>query len=232
MEESGVWDGLYEVSTWIIPVFAGIILHEIAHGYAALYFGDRTAYRAGRLSLNPLRHVDPFGTVIFPLLLVLSRSPFLFGWARPVPVHFGALNNPKRDMVWVALAGPAVNFVLALSALGILALCKAFGYIPSFWMQMTLVNTVLFNFSIMVFNLIPVLPMDGGRILTGLLPVKWAAAFSKTEKYGFMVLVSVLILLPLLGDYFGRNWNFVVHFLGLAVQGLVHFFARAAGIIG
>lgn len=233
MEELSFWDHVYQLSTWVIPVVLAILLHEIAHGYVAYLCGDMTAKNAKRLSLNPFRHVDVFGTVLFPALLILSKAPFLFGWAKPVPVNFGALKNPKKDMVWVALAGPATNFLLALLAFGILSFYKyVIDVFPSYWMQQTLVNTVLFNFSIMVFNLIPILPMDGGRILTGLLPMKWAIAFSKTEKYGFIVLVSLLIFIPLLGDSFAQDWNFIPRFLAYAVQNLVVFFAKAFGFAG
>lgn len=229
-EELSVTDELYRLSCWVLPAMAAIILHEIAHGYAALYFGDDTAKREGRLSLNPFKHVDPFGTVIFPLFLVLVHAPFMFGWAKPVPVDFSKLKKPKSQMAWVAAAGPACNFAQALLCLTVLSLCKHSGYIPSFWVQMVLVNTVLFNLSLMIFNLIPVLPMDGGRILTGILPLKAAIRFAGTEKYGFVVIVSLLILVPMLGDYIGRDFDFVSYFLAGALQRLVSVLAGIFGI--
>lgn len=216
---------------WGIPVVLAIVLHEIAHGCAAFYFGDTTARDGGRLSLNPLRHVDPVGTVIFPLLLILSRTPFVFGWAKPVPVDFRRLKNPKKDMVWVALAGPAMNFFLAFAAFAVLSVCKnIFQAVPSEGFLNILLNTIVFNFSIMMFNLIPVLPMDGGRIITGLLPFPWAVRFAKTEKYGFGIIALLLIFLPLLGNYIGRDFDFISRFLAFAVQKIFVFFAGFFGL--
>lgn len=216
---------------WAVPVVLGVVLHEMAHGFAALRFGDPTARDAGRLTPNPLRHVDPVGTVLFPLTLVLSHSPFVFGWAKPVPVDFSRLKNPKRDMVWVAMAGPAMNFVLALAALAALGVMQnaAFSAAPA--VVRMLLNAVLFNFSLMTFNLLPVLPLDGGRILTGILPMRWAIRFARTEKYGVGVIALLLIFLPLLGDYTGRDFAFVSRFLAFSVQKLTYFFAGLFGLI-
>lgn len=216
---------------WGIPVVLAIVLHEIAHGCAAFYFGDTTARDNGRLSLNPLRHVDPVGTVIFPLVLILSRTPFVFGWAKPVPVDFRRLKNPKKDMVWVALAGPAMNFFLAFAAFAVLSVCKnVFQAVLSEGLLNVLLNTIVFNFSVMVFNLIPVLPMDGGRIITGLLPFPWAVRFAKTEKYGFGIIALLLIFLPVLGNYIGRDFDFISRFLAFAVQKMFVFFAGFFGL--
>lgn len=220
-------------AAWVIPLILAILLHEIAHGYTALYFGDTTAKDNRRLSLNPLRHVDAFGTVIFPVLLKLSGAPFVFGWAKPVPVDFSRLRNPKKDMVWVALAGPATNLVLAVSAFAVLSFYKnILAAMPSDWAMQFLVNMILFNFSIMVFNLIPILPMDGGRVLTGLLPLPLAIRYAKTERFGFVVLVSLLILLPVLGDHMGWNLDFISAFLAFAVKGLISFFAGVFNMTG
>lgn len=216
---------------WGIPVVLAIVLHEIAHGCAAFYFGDTTARDNGRLSLNPLRHVDPVGTVIFPLVLILSRTPFVFGWAKPVPVDFRRLKNPKKDMVWVALAGPSMNFFLAFAAFAVLSVCKnVFQAVLSEGLLNVLLNTIVFNFSVMVFNLIPVLPMDGGRIITGLLPFPWAVRFAKTEKYGFGIIALLLIFLPVLGNYIGRDFDFISRFLAFAVQKMFVFFAGFFGL--
>lgn len=216
---------------WGVPVVLAIVLHEIAHGCAAFYFGDTTARDGGRLSLNPLRHVDPVGTVIFPLVLILSRTPFVFGWAKPVPVDFRRLKNPKKDMVWVALAGPAMNFFLAFAAFAVLSVCKnVFQAVLSEGLLNVLLNTIVFNFSVMVFNLIPVLPMDGGRIITGLLPFPWAVRFAKTEKYGFGIIALLLIFLPVLGNYIGRDFDFISRFLAFAVQKMFVFFAGFFGL--
>lgn len=216
---------------WAVPVVFGVVLHEMAHGFVALRFGDTTARDARRLTLNPLRHVDPVGTVLFPLVLVLSHSSFVFGWAKPVPVDFSRLKNPKRDMVWVALAGPAMNFVLALIALAALGVMQNAAFSAAPTVVRMLLNAVLFNFSLMTFNLIPVLPLDGGRILTGILPMRQAIRFARTEKYGFGVIALLLIFLPLLGDYTERNFDFVSRFLAFSVQKLTYFFAGLFGLI-
>lgn len=230
IDEPTFADETIRLSSWVLPVLAAIILHEVAHGYAALYFGDETAKGEGRLSLNPLKHVDPFGTVFFPLMLIFVHAPFMFGWAKPVPVDFSKLRKPKQQTALVAAAGPLANLIQALAALAVLALCKYFAYLPSWWMQMTLANTVLFNLSLMIFNLIPILPMDGGRILTGILPLKAAIRFSTTEKYGFVVIVSLLIFVPMLGDYIGRDFDFVSYFLAGALRHAVSFFAGMFGL--
>ena len=171
------------------PILLSIILHEIAHGWVANRLGDDTAAKAGRLTLNPLPHIDPFGSVILPLMLAASGSSFLFGWAKPVPVRFGNLGNPKRDMVAVALAGPVTNLVLAvlftLAAHGAARL----GLTPV--VAMCLVG-VQMNVVLAVFNLIPILPLDGGRVLVGLLPMPAAIALSRLEPYGMLIVMALL----------------------------------------
>lgn len=230
-EPSDTVMALYEVSIWVIPIFISVVLHEIAHGVAALYFGDTTAKDNDRLSLNPIRHIDPFGTVFFPIMLVASGAPFTFGWAKPVPVNFGNLRNPKRDMVFVALAGPLTNFLLAVLSLVALASFKMLHISLSYWWLNFFVKMILMNFSLMVFNLLPILPLDGGRILTGILPMKWAIAFSKTERLGFMIAITILIVIPLLGDHFGYDFDFVRQFLGAAVQALTKTSAELFGLV-
>lgn len=208
-----------------VPLFFAIVLHEIAHGYVALLCGDSTAKNANRLSLNPLRHIDIFGTLILPALLVLTKAPFMFGWAKPVPVDFSGLNRPKRDMTLVALAGPMTNLVLALAAAGILA----YFYKNSFAMTDSLAvtffqNTLLCNLSLMLFNLIPCLPLDGGRILAGILPDGLSKAYARTERYGVFILVLFFVLLPMTGEKFGYDWDFVhlymVKGIGIVLEGL------------
>lgn len=184
-------DALYKVLIIAPPVLYAIILHEIAHGWVANRLGDDTADRAGRLTLNPIPHIDPIGSVAVPLLLAVSGSPYLFGWARPVPVHFAQLRHPKRDMVLVAFAGPGTNLILAvLSALLARALAVA-GVTPL--VTMALVG-VQINVVLAVFNLLPILPLDGGRVLCGLLPLPAARAFARLEPYGLLIVVGLLYL--------------------------------------
>jgi len=198
------------VTVYILPIIFAITLHEAAHGYVARYFGDTTAYLQGRVSLNPMRHIDPVGTILMPLVtLVLSAfSPgtaFLFGWAKPVPVSFGNLRNPKRDMMWVALAGPAMNLVMAVMWEALLKLQVSNHMDEKFFIEMAR-GGVQINLLFMLLNLMPILPLDGGRIVVSLLPPKAAWRFAQLEPYGLFILVALVmipgllstILLPLL----------------------------------
>jgi Zn-dependent protease len=181
------------VAIYALPVLFAITVHEAAHGYAARHFGDNTAWQLGRVTLNPVAHIDPVGTLLMPLLLYFATSgAFLFGYAKPVPVRFGNLRNPKRDMVWVALAGPAANLAQALLWGALLFVLHAAGVTEVFFMKMcqggVLVNVVMF-----AFNLFPLPPLDGGRIVVGLLPVKQAMAFSRVEPYGFFIVMALVV---------------------------------------
>jgi len=181
------------IALYAIPVLLSITLHEAAHGYAARHFGDNTAYMLGRITLNPLKHIDPIGTILMPLLLYVATSgAFLFGYAKPVPVRFGNLRHPKRDMVWVALAGPAANFVQALLWGVFYYLLQAGGVGEPFFIEMAqggiLVNVVMF-----VFNLFPLPPLDGGRILVGLLPYRQAMLVSRIEPWGFFIVMALVL---------------------------------------
>ena len=188
------------VAIYALPVLFAITIHEAAHGYVARYFGDNTAWTLGRVTLNPLKHIDPIGTIAMPLLLYFATSgAFLFGYAKPVPVNFGKLRNPKRDMVWVALAGTASNFAQALLWAVALVVMAAIGTQERFFIQMAQAGALV-NLVMWAFNLFPLPPLDGGRILVGLLPYKQAQWVARIEPWGFYVVLA-LVLAGVLGTY-------------------------------
>lgn len=200
-------------STWILPVLLAITLHEAAHGYVAHLLGDDTAKRAGRLSLNPARHVDPFGTILLPLLLFVMRSPFLFGYAKPVPVDGRNLANPRRDMMWVALGGPGINMALAFLSGALLHLT---GFLPEMaqeWFALNLVHSIQINLLLALFNMLPIPPLDGGRVAVGLLPLPLARPLARIEPYGMFILIGLIFVFPLLGSLLGQEWNIFVWFI-------------------
>ena len=181
------------VLIYALPVLFAITVHEAAHGYAARHFGDNTAYMLGRITLNPIKHIDPVGTILMPIMLYFATSgAFLFGYAKPVPVNFGHLRNPKRDMVWVALAGPASNFIQAIVWAVVMITLVGTGMDERFFLEMARAG-VLVNLVMWAFNLFPVPPLDGGRILVGLLPWKQAQMVSRLEPYGFFIVMGLVI---------------------------------------
>jgi Zn-dependent protease len=191
------------ITLYAIPVLLAITLHEAAHGYAALRLGDNTAALLGRISMNPLRHIDPLGTIAMPLMLYFATSgAFLFGYAKPVPVNFGRLHHPKRDMVWVALAGPGANLLQAALWMVLFELLRGWGVEERFWVDMARAG-VLVNLVMFAFNLFPLPPLDGGRILVGLLPMRAAIALSRVEPFGFFVVLA-LVLTGIVGQYWLR----------------------------
>jgi Zn-dependent protease len=174
---------IYAASIWVIPLIIAITFHEAAHGYVARFFGDNTAWQLGRVTLNRFKHIDPVGTILLPALLFVTRSPFLFGYAKPVPVNFGALRNPRRDMVWVAAAGPGMNLVLAVIAALSFHLVDYLPDIAGRWTAENLKNALVINVFLAIFNLLPVPPLDGGRIAVGLLPDRLAMPLARLEPY-------------------------------------------------
>jgi Zn-dependent protease len=181
------------IAIYALPVIFAITLHEAAHAYAAKYFGDLTAYSQGRMSLNPVRHIDPFGTILIPLLLALLSSPFIFGYAKPVPVDFSRLRNPKKQMAWVALAGPLANLVMAFLWMLSYFVLQSVGINEVFFLEMAEAG-VKINLILFAFNLFPLPPLDGGRIVTSILPNRYAFRFARIEPYGFFIVLGLMML--------------------------------------
>lgn len=194
-------DLLYDISVWVVPVLIAIPLHEAAHGFAALMFGDDTAKRAGRLTANPLRHVDVFGTLVLPaMLLLLSGGKTAFGWAKPVPVDFWRLKPLRLGMVMVALAGPATNVVLAFLSLVLLRFSDNGPVAWQDWLGDTLIRSFQLNLILAAFNMLPLPPLDGGRVAVGLLPRVLAEPLARLERYGMLILMLLLFVLPSVAD--------------------------------
>jgi len=213
---------LYTASTWVIPLVIAITFHEASHGYVARLFGDDTAWRLGRVTFNPLKHIDSFGTVLLPAMLLILHSPFLFGYAKPVPVNFGALHNPRRDSVFVAAAGPATNLLLATGAALGFHLVAYFPGAASEWIAENLKNALIINVLLAVFNLIPIPPLDGGRIAVGLLPMALAQPLSRAEPYGLAILIGLLFVLPLLSAQLGIDISPFWDGVWTLTRGIIH----------
>lgn len=218
-----------EIAILALPIIVAITLHEAAHGFVAERFGDDTAAKLGRVTLNPLKHIDPFGTILLPGFLLLSHAGFIFGYAKPVPVNFAALRNPKRDMIWVAAAGPATNIALAAASAVLLAIALRAGAAPDgAWTTLFLVSLEI-NLVLAVLNLLPLPPLDGGRVMTGLLPLALARPFARIERFGFLIIVAALFLLPWLGAKLGIDLDIFAWLVARPVEWLTHATLRSIG---
>jgi Zn-dependent protease len=219
----------YQLSVWVLPLIIAITFHEAAHGFVAHRLGDDTAFKLGRVSFNPIRHIDPFGTLLLPGMLLLSHSPFLFGYAKPVPVRFGNLRNPRMGMVLVALAGPATNILLAIVA------AAGFHVLPlvpadyAQWVADNLKNMLLINVVLAIFNMLPIPPLDGGRVAVGLLPRPLAIPLARLEPFGMLFLIGILILLPLAGSQFGLNLDVISTILRASTDFIIRFILLITG---
>jgi len=222
------------IAVYALPVILAITLHEAAHGYVALRFGDLTAYAAGRVTLNPLRHIDPVGTVALPLVLLaigkLLGGGFLFGWAKPVPVNFGNLRSPKRDMLWVAAAGPGSNLVMALGWALLVKLALTYPE-SNYAVPLALMGAagVYVNVILAVLNLLPLPPLDGGRVAVGLLPESLALPLARLEPLGMPILLGLIFILPLVGNQLGMDLNVIGWLLSEPVAWLVELVIRVTG---
>jgi Zn-dependent protease len=222
---------LYSIATWLVPLIIAIVFHEVAHGLVARRLGDTTAERMGRLTLNPIKHVDPFGTIILPVILALSHAP-IFGWAKPVPVRSDRMRHPRRDMVLVALAGPGMNLLLAVVATIVLAIGLSLGggepMTAGGFIAGNALNFLLINIFLAVFNLIPLPPFDGGHVIEGLLPRPAAASFKRLGRYSLLILIALLLVLPMLSP----ELNIVGKAITPIVNAIARFFLGMAGLSG
>jgi Zn-dependent protease len=218
------------LSVWLVPVVLAITLHEAAHGWMANRLGDDTALRMGRITANPIKHVDPVGTLAVPGMLLLLGSPFLFGWAKPVPVAFHRLHHPKRDMIWVALAGPVTNLLLAFVSALAFRLLPVLPTALAAWLGSMLAASIAINIVLAVFNMIPIPPLDGGRVLTGLLPYPYAVRFARLERYGLFILIGTIFLLPLVLAQVGIGFDPLRWIIGPPFELLRAFYVGIAGL--
>lgn len=221
---------LYSAAVWIIPLTIAIVLHEVSHGWVANALGDPTAKRLGRLSVNPITHVDPVGTILLPLSLAIANLP-VFGWAKPVPVVASRLRNPRIHMMLVALAGPGMNIALALLGTVAIAIFMAFwpGGTPtgaSAFLSENLINFVMINVFLAIFNLLPIPPFDGGHVVQGLLPRPLAAQYARIGRYGFLLLIFLLVILPMIAP----NANIVGRLIGPPAWAVISFLLGSAGL--
>jgi len=218
------------LSVWALPVIVAITFHEAAHGYVAWRLGDPTAFVRGRVTFNPLRHIDPVGTILIPAFLLIAGAPFLFGYAKPVPVNFSRLNNPRRDMVLVAAAGPGINLALAVVSALLIHIAAWFPESTALWLQQNLLNSLIINLVLAVFNMFPMPPLDGGRVAVGLLPDALAFRLARLERVGLLIIVGVLFLLPWLTREIGLDFNPIEFIIGRPVEFLAHWILTLTGL--
>jgi Zn-dependent protease len=215
-------DPLLNIAIHALPVIIAITLHEAAHGFVARHFGDNTAASAGRVTLNPLKHIDLFGTILLPAFLLLSKAGFVFGYAKPVPVNFAALRNPKRDMIWVAAAGPAMNILIAIISSGLLGLVLHSSDVPP-WLSMLLWSSVEINLVLAVLNLWPIPPLDGSKVAVGLLPPRLALPLWRLSRFGLAFVIGIFVIAPLIGvDAFSWMIGRPVALLERPILALLH----------
>lgn len=220
----------YTASVWVLPVLFAITLHEAAHGWVAWRLGDDTAKRMGRVTFNPLRHVDATGTIILPAMLLIVHAPFLFGWAKPVPVDFTRLRYPRRDMVWVAAAGPATNLALAVLSAAAIHVVVTLPEDLQRWLATNLINSLWINVILAVFNMLPLPPLDGGRVAVGLLPPRLAMPLARLERAGLFILIAVIFILPMVGRQLGIDLNIFAWLVGGPAGYLVELIVTGVGL--
>ena len=228
MEEYSV---LYKISIWVLPIVLGVTLHEAAHGWVAWKLGDTAAFNQGRVTFNPIKHIDFFGTLVLPAILLLaSGGKMSFGYAKPVPVNFWALAKPRRDMVLVALAGPGSNLILAVLAASFLRLVDSAPDFMQSWLAESLMMLLLFNLILCIFNMIPIPPLDGGRVAVGILPPAIAMQLERLERAGFGIILAGLFLLPWLGEQVGLDLNVFMWAVAIPAAELAEFLIHITGV--
>lgn len=228
MDENSLF---FRISTWVLPIFLAVPIHEAAHGWVAWKLGDDTAFRQGRVTFNPIKHIDPFGTIILPaLMLFASGGSAAFGYAKPVPVNFWNLRNWRRDTVLVAAAGPASNLILAIISV---LLFHTVGFLPEGiqrWVGASLFASVIINLILFVFNMLPMPPLDGGRVAVAILPRFLADPLARLERAGFVIILAVLFILPWIGDKIGQDLNVFQWIVFQPAMYMMGVMARLAGL--